>query len=254
MRIDKEYLAKILNSRKFYSRLKEAGLFTYETDKEAGFIVIKELERKSFEISRIKKGLYNKLSDPRWDPAEDIEENVKEDSYFALGIRLDMYEILGIHFHSGEGGPIVPSISFDTPSGIPEGDLDGLRDKREHIRKMLGYDVKPIMGIAKMRNRTQIDMLILQERTDGPLGFGDLLEVENALQGFDGYESMQDQEELYSATQQVVQALRETGLYSAELIRYRSGRPLREDLDKLTAFEFNEVKLQFGVQDYFVDS
>ena len=50
MEIDKRYLAKILNTRKFYSKLKEIGLFTYDTSREAAFLIVKEPNSNKYEI------------------------------------------------------------------------------------------------------------------------------------------------------------------------------------------------------------
>ena len=239
MNIDKKYLAKILNTRNFYSKLREAGIFTYETDKEAGFLVVKQPDKKEFKVSDIKKGDYFTLY---VDDKSRLNMEASESSYKELGGISDRYVIVDIHTHPGSG-QIVPSLTFHEHTGDPHGDLCGLKGERELTRKLLGYDVKPIMGIAKVRAPTQIDILLVQERTDRPLGFGDLLIVEDALRGFYESERINGLEESYRATQEVAESLKATGLYSAEQIRYRGGRPLKEDLEKLVAFEFDEVKL-----------
>ena len=240
MRITKNYLGKIIKSREFNSRLKDAGQFTLNTDKEAGFIVVKEPGKKGYEVSKIIKGDYFSLFNINY--SED-KFDIGKGSILDITTRLEGYPIFPIHFHPGEYGPIVPSLEFDDTYGCPNGDLDFLRNERAFFRKMLGYDIRPIMGVAKIRNPTQTDVLFLQEKTENPAGFGHLAQVEETLKYFFESERRLSPEESYQACLQVTEALRNTGFYTAELVRFKNGRPLPEDLERLVNFEFEEVKL-----------
>ena len=223
-------MEKIFRSRKICSLLKEAGYFTDETGRESGFSVYKEPEHRKYEISGIKKGDHCRLA----------AGNFSEEEFDTfLSDSVGDYSLLRIHFHPGSHGPIVPSIWFDE-DGEPEGDLYGLQNGRFFFRDAMGYDVKHIMGVAKIRGPTLTDVLLLQEKSENPLGYGQLAEVEDALKPFQESYQKLSLEESYAKSLQVGKAIKSTGHYSALLLRYRSSRPLREDLEKLTEFEFDE--------------
>jgi len=238
MKIERKYLGKILNSRRFYSKIREIGSISFETNRESSFLVTQKIGEDEFTISNIRKGTYNMALDTL-----NLDEDDGTNSFSSVGMKLSNYTLLGVHTHDGQYGPIVPSLSFETADGDPIGDLVALKNDRVHFRQESGYDIKPLMGIIKARNPTQLDLLLFQEKNCKPSEIGELLDVENALQNHHESEWYNSPEESYEASQQVAEALRGTGYYHAELIRYRHGRAVKEDLDKLITFEFEERKL-----------
>ena len=236
MKIDKRYLAKVLNTQRFYSKLREGSLFTYNSHREASFHVEKEPEKNHFGIRGIEKGEYNRA-------VSEFENSATVPVSDSLFNYVPSYRIISVHTHHGEHGAIVPSFGFDVFDD-PGGDLAVLRSWRASKQAGLGYDAKLIMGIAKARDPTKFDLLLLQEKTDKPLEISELLEIERTMHGY--YESgrVRTLEGNYQASQEVVEALKETGFYNAALIRYRRGRALKEDLGMLVEFEFDEIKLQ----------
>lgn len=211
-------------------------MFTYDTHREASFHVEKEPERSRFGIRGIKKGEHDRAAN-EFDGSGAAPVS---DPYFNYTIH--SYRIISVHTHPGEYGSIVPSFGFDA-IGEPQGDLAGLRYWRLSVRDDFGYDARLTMGIEKSRTPSQFDLLLIQEKTEKPLEVSELLDIERAMKGY--YESgrVRTPEENYQASQEVAEVLKGTGFYNAEIIRYRAGRPLKEDLGKLVTFEFDEINL-----------
>jgi hypothetical protein len=188
----------------------------------------------------MQKGSYYSMDNPDGD-VEKIDLIGRDDVY--SWHKEDMYTLFDQHYHPGQNGAIVPSLAFDLYNGNPLQDLFVLSDVRAEIRRDFLYDVKPIMSIAKIREPGKIDLLLVQEQTDKPLGYGNLLKAENSLHGFYETDYHRNLDGSYQATKEVAEALKNTGLYTAEQIRFRSGRPLKEDLEKLIRFEFQETPI-----------
>lgn len=198
-------LSEIFRSKSFDRLLRESALHTFNTGYESGFLVKRNLQDR-FLYSEVAVG-----------GTEYLEQETIDEDY--LNPRRS-YGVLNLHFHPSAEG-------YVCPSDMDIGYFNSLRERA-------GVNCKPIGGVAQIDFDKNIDMLLLQEKTDRPL-------TEALLS--DSYSTIDElRDRGYPSTEEIAKGYRKTGLYEAANLKFEltSAGVLIPDseLDKLQDFAY----------------